>query len=141
MSRMALPASRAIRMTPSSNIVRFIQRAPRSFVLFVAIAREVNSRTNPEILRPNPICARPARMKRCTALTHLQRLGAESLHIMREVVAEAERPVTLYSMGKDSSVMLHLARKAFYPAKPPFSLLHVDTTWKFRAMYAMRERV
>ena len=73
-------------------------------------------------------------------LTHLQMLEAESIHIMREVVAEAQRPVMLYSIGKDSSVMLHLARKAFYPAPPPFPLLHVDTTWKFRAMYEMRER-
>ncbi|MDZ4373450.1 MAG: sulfate adenylyltransferase subunit CysD [Phenylobacterium sp.] len=73
-------------------------------------------------------------------LTHLQRLEAESIHIMREVAAEAERPVMLYSIGKDSAVMLHLARKAFYPSTPPFPLLHVDTTWKFRAMYAMREQ-
>jgi len=75
-----------------------------------------------------------------TALTHLQRLEAESIHIMREVVAEAERPVMLYSVGKDSAVMLHLARKAFFPAPPPFPLLHVDTTWKFRDMYALRDR-
>ena len=74
------------------------------------------------------------------ALTHLDRLEAESIHIMREVVAEAARPVMLYSIGKDSAVMLHLARKAFYPAPPPFPLLHVDTTWKFRAMYDLRER-
>lgn len=74
-------------------------------------------------------------------LTHLQRLEAESIHILREVVAEADRPVMLYSIGKDSAVMLHLARKAFYPAPPPFPLLHVDTTWKFRDMYAMRERM
>jgi len=74
-------------------------------------------------------------------LTHLQRLEAESIHIFREVVAECERPVLLYSIGKDSSVLLHLARKAFYPAPPPFPLLHVDTTWKFRDMYAMRDRV
>jgi sulfate adenylyltransferase subunit 2 len=73
-------------------------------------------------------------------LTHLDRLEAESIHIMREVVAEAERPVMLYSVGKDSAVMLHLARKAFYPAPPPFPLLHVDTTWKFRAMYALRDK-
>ena len=71
-------------------------------------------------------------------LTHLQRLEAESIHIMREVVAEAVRPVMLYSVGKDSAVMLHLARKAFWPASPPFPLLHVDTTWKFRAMYEAR---
>ncbi|MDT9598336.1 sulfate adenylyltransferase subunit CysD [Sphingosinicella rhizophila] len=74
-------------------------------------------------------------------LNHLQRLEAESIHIMREVVAEAERPVMLYSVGKDSAVMLHLARKAFYPALPPFPLLHVDTTWKFRAMYELRDRM
>jgi len=74
-------------------------------------------------------------------LTHLQRLEAESIHILREVVAECERPVMLYSIGKDSAVMLHLAAKAFYPSKPPFPLLHVDTTWKFRAMYEMRERM
>src|SRR6266545_3597447 len=75
------------------------------------------------------------------ALTHLQRLEAESIQIMREVVAETERPVMLYSIGKDSSVMLHIARKAFHPAVPPFPLLHVDTTWKFREMYEMRERM
>jgi sulfate adenylyltransferase subunit 2 len=74
-------------------------------------------------------------------LTHLQRLEAESLHIMREVVAECANPVMLYSIGKDSAVMIHLARKAFYPSPPPFPLLHVDTTWKFQAMYAMRERM
>ena len=74
-------------------------------------------------------------------MTHLQRLEAESIHILREVVAETERPVMLYSVGKDSAVMLHLARKAFYPAPPPFPLLHVDTTWKFKAMYELRDRV
>jgi sulfate adenylyltransferase subunit 2 len=74
-------------------------------------------------------------------LTHLQRLEAESIHIMREVVAECERPVMLYSIGKDSSVMLHLALKAFYPARPPFPFLHVDTTWKFREMIAFRDQM
>ena len=74
------------------------------------------------------------------SLTHLQRLEAESIHIMREVVAEAEKPVMLYSIGKDSAVMLHLAKKAFYPSPPPFPLMHVDTTWKFKDMYALRER-
>jgi sulfate adenylyltransferase subunit 2 len=74
-------------------------------------------------------------------LTHLQRLEAESIHIMRETIAEAENPVMLYSIGKDSSVMLHLAMKAFYPSPPPFPLMHVDTTWKFREMYAFRERM
>ncbi|MBW6524591.1 sulfate adenylyltransferase subunit CysD [Sphingomonas sp. RHCKR47] len=74
-------------------------------------------------------------------LTHLDRLEAEAIHIMREVVAECESPVMLYSVGKDSAVMLHLARKAFFPSPPPFPLLHVDTTWKFRDMYAMRDRM
>jgi len=74
-------------------------------------------------------------------LTHLQLLEAEAIHIMREVVAEAENPVMLYSVGKDSSVMLHLAKKAFHPAVPPFPLMHVDTTWKFREMYEFRDRV
>ena len=78
---------------------------------------------------------------RQSSLTHLQRLEAESIHIMREVVAETERPVMLYSVGKDSAVMLHLARKAFYPSSPPFPLLHVDTTWKFKAMYELRDRM
>lgn len=73
-------------------------------------------------------------------LTHLERLEAEAIHIMREVVAEAEKPVMLYSVGKDSAVMLHLARKAFYPSPPPLPLLHVDTTWKFKDMYALREK-
>lgn len=86
------------------------------------------------ILTANPTLSAPR-------LTHLQRLEAESIHILREVAAEAERPVMLYSIGKDSAVMLHLAKKAFYPSRPPFPLLHVDTTWKFRAMYAMRQQV
>jgi sulfate adenylyltransferase subunit 2 len=74
-------------------------------------------------------------------LTHLDRLEAESIHIMREVVAEAHKPVMLYSIGKDSAVMLHLARKAFFPSPPPFPLLHVDTTWKFQDMYALRDKM
>ena len=74
-------------------------------------------------------------------LTHLQRLEAESIDIMREAVSESERPVMLYSIGKDSSVMLHLALKAFYPSKPPFPLLHVDTTWKFREMIEFRDTI
>ncbi|MFO1427026.1 MAG: sulfate adenylyltransferase subunit CysD [Steroidobacteraceae bacterium] len=85
----------------------------------------------------NPQTAHRSPMK----LTHLQRLEAESIHIMREVVAEAENPVMLYSIGKDSATMLHIARKAFHPARPPFPLLHVDTTWKFRDMYALRDRM
>ena len=74
-------------------------------------------------------------------LTHLERLEAEAIHIMREVVSELEMPVMLYSVGKDSAVMLHLARKAFYPSPPPFPLLHVDTTWKFQEMYKLRDRM
>jgi sulfate adenylyltransferase subunit 2 len=93
-------------------------------------------------VRLEPGQSRPAdRSTTKVVLTHLQRLEAESIHIFREVVAEAEKPVMLYSVGKDSAVMLHLARKAFYPATPPFPLLHVDTTWKFQAMYAFRDRM
>src|SRR5437764_8226053 len=82
-----------------------------------------------------PLAAEPTR------LSHLQRLEAESIHILREAVAQAERPVMLYSIGKDSSVLVHLAMRAFHPAKPPFPLLHIDTTWKFREMYAHRDRL
>jgi sulfate adenylyltransferase subunit 2 len=84
------------------------------------------------LVRPTPIGAAPR-------LTHLQQLEAESIHIIREAVAESDNPVLLYSIGKDSSVLLHLALKAFYPAKLPFPLLHVDTTWKFRDMIAFRD--
>jgi len=80
-------------------------------------------------------------MSRAESLTHLDRLEAESIHIFREVIAECEKPVMLYSIGKDSAVMLQLAVKAFHPAAPPFPLLHVDTTWKFRAMYEFRDAV
>src|SRR6266545_3564624 len=73
-------------------------------------------------------------------LTHLDLLEAEGIHIFREAAAQFRKPVLLYSVGKDSTVLLHLARKAFYPAKPPFPLLHVDTTWKFRDMIAFRDR-
>jgi len=79
-------------------------------------------------------------MTDAATMTHLDRLEAESIQVLREVVAECERPVMLYSVGKDSALMLHLARKAFHPGPPPFPLLHVDTTWKFRAMYALRDR-
>src|SRR6201989_157336 len=96
-------------------------------------------RPSSEVWAPAP----PATRSPLTApmLTHLQRLEAESIQIMREVVAECERPVMLYSIGKDSAVMLHLAMKAFYPARPPFPLLHVDTRWKFRAMIEFRDRM
>jgi sulfate adenylyltransferase subunit 2 len=83
------------------------------------------------------VAARPA----AATLTHLQRLEGESIQIMREVVAQAEHPVLLYSIGKDSSVLLRLALKAFYPAKPPFPFLHIDTTWKFKEMYEFRDRM
>ena len=85
--------------------------------------------------KPDPKLVTPER------LTHLQRLEAESIHIMREVVAECEKPVMLYSIGKDSAAMLHVALKAFHPAPPPFPMLHVDTRWKFRAMYELREQI
>ncbi|MGB3410703.1 MAG: sulfate adenylyltransferase subunit CysD [Microthrixaceae bacterium] len=75
------------------------------------------------------------------SMTNLDQLESESIHIMREAVAEAENPVMMYSVGKDSTVMLHLARKAFFPSPPPFPLLHVDTTWKFKQMYEFRDRV
>ncbi|HCB74861.1 MAG TPA: sulfate adenylyltransferase subunit CysD [Sphingomonas bacterium] len=88
-----------------------------------------------------PPASEQAEKRPMTDLNHLQRLEAESIHILREVVAECEKPVMLYSVGKDSAVMVHLARKAFYPAPPPFPLLHVDTTWKFRAMYELRDRI
>jgi sulfate adenylyltransferase subunit 2 len=77
---------------------------------------------------------------RVTTLTHLQRLEAESIAIMRDAVSESQRPVMLYSVGKDSAVMLHLAQKAFFPGKLPFPLLHVDTTWKFQDMYRLRDK-
>jgi sulfate adenylyltransferase subunit 2 len=87
----------------------------------------------------SPVAPPGAASRARPALTHLQRLEGESIHILREVVAECARPVMLYSVGKDSAVMLHLARKAFFPAAPPFPLLHIDTTWKFRAMYEFRD--
>jgi sulfate adenylyltransferase subunit 2 len=93
------------------------------------------TRAIPSVARQEAPRLAPAR------LTHLQRLEAESIHIFREVAAEAEKPVFLYSVGKDSAVMLQLAAKAFYPSPPPFPLLHVDTTWKFKAMYEMRARM
>lgn len=89
-------------------------------------------------MRRNAMSAAPSKPDR---LSHLQRLEAESLHIFREMAAECARPVLLYSIGKDSAVLLHLARKAFYPAPPPFPLMHIDTTWKFRDMYALRDRM
>lgn len=95
--------------------------------------------TNESDALPGLESADSARKVRLERLTHLQRLEAESIHILREVAAECERPVMLYSIGKDSSVMLHLALKAFFPSPPPFPFLHVDTTWKFREMIAFRD--
>jgi sulfate adenylyltransferase subunit 2 len=92
-------------------------------------------------ISPSPIVRSASTESTAMPLTHLQRLEAESIHILREVVAEADKPVMLYSIGKDSAVMLHLAMKAFYPSRPPFPLLHVDTRWKFRDMYAFRDRM
>ena len=89
--------------------------------------------------RPAPVFS-PIHTHDTTSLTHLDRLEAEAIHIIREVAATAEKPVMLYSVGKDSAVMLHLAVKAFYPSIPPFPLMHVDTTWKFREMIEFRDR-
>ena len=102
----------------------------------VTIALEIYSHGHAEILQTANASHRP---NKAPGMTHLDRLEAESMHIIREVMAEADNPVMLYSVGKDSSVMLHLARKAFYPSPPPFPLLHVDTRWKFQAMYDFRD--
>ena len=102
----------------------------------VRVALEIYSHGKSEILQTSHP---DQQLKSYTGMTHLDRLEAESLHVMREAIAEAESPVMLYSLGKDSSVMLHLARKAFYPSPPPFPLLHVDTRWKFQAMYDFRD--
>ena len=95
----------------------------------------------PSLEATPPLVPEAAPLTPLHALEALEALEAQSIHILREVVAEAERPVMLYSMGKDSAVMLHLARKAFFPGRLPFPLLHVDTNWKFRAMYAERDRL
>src|SRR4051794_35655232 len=105
--------------------------APKCGGRVMSVANRLGSEKH--ILERAP--ASPAR------LTYLERLEAESIHILREVVAECENPVLLYSIGKDSSVLLHLAQKAFYPGKPPFPLMHVDTTWKFREMIEFREKL
>jgi sulfate adenylyltransferase subunit 2 len=100
----------------------------------------VLARTEAKVLRPDTFTGVTKSTRIGELPTHLQQLEGESIHIIREAVAESDNPVMLYSMGKDSSVLVHLALKAFYPAKPPFSLLHVDTTWKFKDMYAFREQ-
>jgi len=110
-----------------------------------AAGRQPTPAAPPAAAIPGPARAaapEPTPSRNCSMnLTHLQRLEAEAIHIMREVIAESDRPVMLYSIGKDSACMLRLAQKAFFPAVPPFPLLHVDTTWKFRAMYEVRDRV
>jgi len=104
--------------------------------LSISISLEIYSHSHAEILRTANNSHKPNAQP---GMTHLDRLEAESIHIIREVMAEADNPVMLYSVGKDSSVMLHLARKAFYPSPPPFPLLHIDTRWKFQAMYDFRD--
>ena len=114
---------RGIRKQPDPNIKHFVSAPAVRSVQAVQMAPQ----SGPQAKLSSP--------------AHLRRLEAESIHILREVVAEAKNPVMLYSIGKDSSVMLHLARKAFFPGAPPFPLMHIDTTWKFRDMYAFRDRV
>ncbi len=133
------PIALARRAPPAEEIIRLEPPALATDPFPATLAA-------PALASP-PAAARPFITPRTSTtddpmnLTHLQRLEAESIHIMREVLAETDNPVMLYSIGKDSAVMLHLARKAFFPSPPPFPLLHVDTTWKFRAMYEMRERM
>ena len=130
---------------PSGAVVarmRDLVRANRDQLLIkhkdrsISISLEIYSHGHAEILQTANNSHKP---KAQAGMTHLDRLEAESIHIIREVMAEADNPVMLYSVGKDSSVMLHLARKAFYPSPPPFPLLHVDTRWKFQAMYDFRD--
>ncbi len=135
----------------SSRPLKLMIRGADALAALPAVADHLSRCTPPiALVEPEPIAMSPSspplhslttsQPDRHT-LTHLQRLEAESIHIMREVVAEADKPVMLYSIGKDSAVMLHLAMKAFYPARPPFPLLHVDTRWKFREMYRFRDRM
>lgn len=121
-----------IAVFPHGDAVAWIRSAPR--LPDIHFCPQAYRPTLPPQLRHRPPDAPPV-----TASPHLRRLEAESIHILREAVAEAENPVMLYSIGKDSGVMLHLARKAFYPAPPPFPLLHVDTRWKFQEMYLFRD--
>jgi len=115
---------------PHSHLTRLCRHAPLPCVSLLAY---------PTVLDLSTQAPRTSPIK--TSAKHLNRLEAESIHIIREAVAEAENPVMMYSVGKDSSVMLHLARKAFYPAPPPFALLHVDTRWKFQEMYQFRDHI
>ncbi len=108
-----------------------------SFVFDLRKGRSPSLRTIEKVRAA--MTATPARTLDAKTMTHLDKLEAESIHIIREVAAECEKPVMLYSIGKDSAVMLHLALKAFFPSKPPFPLMHVDTRWKFRDMYKLRD--
>src|SRR5690606_1610082 len=121
----------------SSGII--LQHLPFGGLFSTPVPREMQPSKNRLDKGSFPMSGPTSGLQR--SLTHLERLEAEAIHIMREVVSEAERPVMLYSVGKDSAVMLHLARKAFYPSPPPFPLLHVDTTWKFQDMYRLRDRM
>jgi len=130
-------------MIPTDKLVSFCRVIARRQGIYptehsapIRIAIDIYHHSPSEIARniENRVCR-----KSSTKIAHLDKLEAESIHIIREVIAEADNPVMLYSVGKDSSVMLHLARKAFYPSSPPFPLLHVDTRWKFQAMYDFRD--
>ncbi len=128
------------------NIQTWLHAQPR--VQLLTPEPDNRTATTPLIVPPNPRKTLPtaagydqSEVRQTMSLTHLQRLEAESIQIMREVVSAVENPVMLYSIGKDSAVMLHLAMKAFYPSKPPFPLLHVDTRWKFRDMYTFRDQL
>jgi sulfate adenylyltransferase subunit 2 len=135
--RVELRMADSARLLRTAEIALWLRAHEGSFTLMDPAAATPPARGR---IAPSP-ASTPVRRTPVTNLTHLQRLEAESIHIMREVVAEADKPVMLYSIGKDSAVMLHLAMKAFYPSKPPFPLLHVDTRWKFRDMYAFRDKM
>jgi sulfate adenylyltransferase subunit 2 len=130
MARLQAHAGKPIAIFPSGELVATLRRtsAPRDVSLHLLFHHPV-----PEMAAPTPMPRDLAHR------SHLDRLEDESIHILREAVAQSERPVMLYSIGKDSSVMVHLARKAFFPARPPFPLMHIDTRWKFREMYFFRE--
>lgn len=137
-----------LKRAPQSNISKDGDLAKQKSVMPSSFKKPVISPPSTSShLRETPMSSSPSfdssfeSTLNSKTLTHLQRLESESIHVMREVVAEADRPVMLYSIGKDSAVMLHLALKAFYPARLPFPLLHVDTGWKFKDMYAFRDRM
>jgi sulfate adenylyltransferase subunit 2 len=135
LSRLQARLAEPITVFPHGELTRHLRRAASSEAVQIALLAYY------PVLDAAPRGRDVSRLEpaRSRHVNHLDRLEAESIHILREAVAEAARPVMLYSIGKDSSVMLHLARKAFYPASPPFPLLHVDTRWKFREMYLFRD--